>query len=243
MVCGEVGHCEKFCPVCPAPAVSKFALRVSPPAPAGALLRRHRPCVDVHGEHVVITPRGPSGRKELAILDPIACLRIKASDRTFSVEAREGDVYLLCSDGLTTMVDVETLLRTTDGAETLTQAARELIRAANRAGGEDNITVIVAEMDGEGLHETVLNERMTRTLQSISEFNFRTGGGYAPAGHGKPTVTLGAEQQETGPVTPKVFPVGSRETSEFDSTHSLASSTPAPSDASAPESDESKDSR
>ncbi|MEZ5100347.1 MAG: Stp1/IreP family PP2C-type Ser/Thr phosphatase [Thermoleophilia bacterium] len=62
---------------------------------------------------------------------------------TFAVEAREGDVYLLCSDGLTTMVGSETLLRATHDAESLPHAARELIRAANRAGGEDNITVVL----------------------------------------------------------------------------------------------------
>ena len=62
---------------------------------------------------------------------------------TFSVEAHEGDVFLLCSDGLTTMVDDEEILRTIEASsDDLERAARELVALANRGGGEDNITVV-----------------------------------------------------------------------------------------------------
>nr|MDP8944165.1 Stp1/IreP family PP2C-type Ser/Thr phosphatase [Actinomycetota bacterium] len=62
---------------------------------------------------------------------------------TFTCAAQDGDVYLLCSDGLTGMVsedDVAAILRE---SPSLDQGARALVDAANRAGGKDNITVVL----------------------------------------------------------------------------------------------------
>ncbi len=66
---------------------------------------------------------------------------------TFSVETEAGDLYLICSDGLSDMVDRETIERILrDGRPDLDGAARALVQAANRAGGEDNITAILFEL-------------------------------------------------------------------------------------------------
>jgi PPM family protein phosphatase len=66
---------------------------------------------------------------------------------TFSVETQAGDVYLICSDGLSDMVDAEAIERIVrDGREDLDGVARALVHAANRAGGEDNITAILFEL-------------------------------------------------------------------------------------------------
>ena len=65
----------------------------------------------------------------------------------FAVHAQAGDVFLICSDGLTTMVDDEeivTLLQRHHGD--LPRAAKALVAAANRHGGEDNITVVAFEI-------------------------------------------------------------------------------------------------
>jgi PPM family protein phosphatase len=68
---------------------------------------------------------------------------------TFSVAAKPGDVFLLCSDGLTSMVDDETILSEVErGRSDLRGAAKALVRAANRGGGEDNITVVFFEIIG-----------------------------------------------------------------------------------------------
>jgi protein phosphatase len=70
---------------------------------------------------------------------------------TFTVEAHPGDVFLLCSDGLTSMVGDETILEAVEGHRgDLDGAASELVRRANRAGGEDNITVVCFEIAEEG---------------------------------------------------------------------------------------------
>ena len=64
------------------------------------------------------------------------------------VVLREGDRVLLCSDGLHGLVDDGTIAAILSG-KSLRGAARELVRSAKGAGGDDNITVIVAQMDSE----------------------------------------------------------------------------------------------
>jgi protein phosphatase len=64
---------------------------------------------------------------------------------------RHGDVFLLCSDGLTSMVEEAQIARLLTSGRTLTQAGQALITAANEAGGRDNITVVlfrVEEIEG-----------------------------------------------------------------------------------------------
>ncbi|HYX89434.1 MAG TPA: Stp1/IreP family PP2C-type Ser/Thr phosphatase [Gaiellaceae bacterium] len=69
---------------------------------------------------------------------------------TFSIETRPGDLFLLCSDGLTSMVGDETILAEVErNRGDLRAAAKALVRAANRGGGEDNITVVFFEIAGD----------------------------------------------------------------------------------------------
>ena len=68
---------------------------------------------------------------------------------TYTLAGRDGDLFLICSDGLTSMIsddEVESILRSADSLE---QAADALVRAANQSGGKDNITVILFRL-GEG---------------------------------------------------------------------------------------------
>jgi protein phosphatase len=76
---------------------------------------------------------------------------------TFSVETKPGDLFLICSDGLTSMVDDETILEeVARNRHDLKSAAKALVRAANKGGGEDNITVVFFEIGGEDdLEQTV----------------------------------------------------------------------------------------
>jgi len=65
----------------------------------------------------------------------------------FSVAAEPGDVFLICSDGLSDMVDgeqIEAIMNT--HRSDLDAAAKALVQAANRAGGEDNITAILFDL-------------------------------------------------------------------------------------------------
>ncbi|MES2973110.1 MAG: Stp1/IreP family PP2C-type Ser/Thr phosphatase [Pseudomonadota bacterium] len=56
-----------------------------------------------------------------------------------------GDVYLMCSDGLSDMVDDEGIAVIMRGQGTLQQIAGQLIEAANAKGGRDNISVLLAQ--------------------------------------------------------------------------------------------------
>lgn len=59
---------------------------------------------------------------------------------------RDGDVYLLCSDGLTDMVGENRIVHIIDDAESLQDACRELVDAANERGGHDNVTVVLVQV-------------------------------------------------------------------------------------------------
>jgi protein phosphatase len=61
-------------------------------------------------------------------------------------EARLGDRYLLCSDGLSGVVSEETLHRTLAKVEDLNEVVLQLVELAIRGGGPDNITCIVADV-------------------------------------------------------------------------------------------------
>jgi PPM family protein phosphatase len=64
-----------------------------------------------------------------------------------TVPAQAGDVFVICSDGLTTMLDDERIGRILTRATSLNAAVRALVDEANRAGGRDNITVVAFQLD------------------------------------------------------------------------------------------------
>jgi serine/threonine protein phosphatase PrpC len=78
---------------------------------------------------------------------------------SFSVEVEPGDVILLCSDGLTTMVTDEEIVSIVRESKSLERAAKQLVKAANRRGGEDNVTVVLFALESsepEELEDTVV---------------------------------------------------------------------------------------
>jgi protein phosphatase len=64
-----------------------------------------------------------------------------------TVPAQGGDVFLICSDGLTTMLTDDQLARLLARATSMQSAVRALVDEANRAGGRDNITVIAFRLE------------------------------------------------------------------------------------------------
>ena len=75
---------------------------------------------------------------------------------TWSHPVRAGDIVLLCSDGLTSMISEERVAEALAGAPALEEAASRLIAEANAAGGRDNITVVLfrlEEVGGDGALE------------------------------------------------------------------------------------------
>ena len=71
---------------------------------------------------------------------------------TLTLEAAVGDLVLLCSDGLSAMVRDDEIAQVLRSAEGVPRAAAEaLVSAANAAGGEDNVTVVLFELVSEAL--------------------------------------------------------------------------------------------
>jgi PPM family protein phosphatase len=70
---------------------------------------------------------------------------------SFTIEAEEGDIFLICSDGLTDMVEDEEILELLHrNRDDLEKAVKALVSAANRGGGEDNVTAVAFRMTADG---------------------------------------------------------------------------------------------
>ncbi len=68
-----------------------------------------------------------------------------------SVDLRRGDVLVMCSDGLSGLVEPDDILEVVKAIDEPMEACRRLTEMACDRGGEDNITVIVARFEGDGL--------------------------------------------------------------------------------------------
>jgi len=67
---------------------------------------------------------------------------------THQHEVQPGDLYLLCSDGLSDMLDDGGIAQVLQACDSLETSSRALIDAANDAGGKDNISVILVRVSG-----------------------------------------------------------------------------------------------
>lgn len=65
---------------------------------------------------------------------------------TYEFSVKEGDIILLCSDGLTNMVDEEKILSIVWGENSFENLAQKLIKEAENAGGLDNITAVLIKL-------------------------------------------------------------------------------------------------
>lgn len=88
---------------------------------------------------------------------------------TRSFRARAGDVYLLCSDGLTTMVAEQELAAVLLAHPRLSDAGEALIAAANQAGGRDNITVVLLRLEQVDAADGSLVEEQATGAHAIAD--------------------------------------------------------------------------
>ena len=89
----------------------------------------------------------------------------------FSLQGQDRDIYLLCSDGLTSMVsDDEIASLLSASRDDLDEATKKLVAAANQAGGEDNISVVLFSLEGvepEPGQEQAAESENAKTLTEI----------------------------------------------------------------------------
>jgi protein phosphatase len=90
---------------------------------------------------------------------------VDVDTRTYS--ARAGDVVLLCSDGLTSMISEKQVAAVLNHEPDLDRAAEQLIAEANAAGGRDNITVVLFRL--EEVEGTVAGDGEQPTMVGMSQ--------------------------------------------------------------------------
>jgi protein phosphatase len=86
-----------------------------------------------------------------------------AQNEIYPVSARlaphKDDILMLCSDGLSNKVSAATMQKlVVESADNLSTACAELVKEANKNGGEDNITVVIAKLSGDNLPEPSSDE-------------------------------------------------------------------------------------
>ncbi len=75
---------------------------------------------------------------------------------TWNYPVKAGDVLLLCSDGLTSMLSEDQVAAVLNQADTIQHAAQRLIDEANEAGGRDNITVVLFRLEEVGAEQPTM---------------------------------------------------------------------------------------
>jgi serine/threonine protein phosphatase PrpC len=95
-----------------------------------------------------ITPEEADAHPQRSVITRALGTDSEVDVDTFTVPAESDDLFLICSDGLTTMVDNEQIRDLVTRAQDLEQAGKGLVKAANKAGGEDNITVVLFRLAG-----------------------------------------------------------------------------------------------
>ena len=87
---------------------------------------------------------------------------------TARIQIRQGDMLLLCSDGLSGKLRNEEIRQIVSDSKDLGAACQALVDEANNRGGEDNITVVLARFTGEELREAS-EDRITVELHPLEE--------------------------------------------------------------------------
>jgi protein phosphatase len=100
-----------------------------------------------------LTPEQAAEHPQRSIITRALGIEAQVEVDTWTLPGRAGDVVLLCSDGLTSMIDETTIASILRAESDLDRAGERLIHEANEAGGRDNITVVLfrlEDVDGGG---------------------------------------------------------------------------------------------
>ncbi len=84
-------------------------------------------------------------------------------------EIRKGDTVVVCSDGLSGQMTTEEIAKAVTENRDLVAACGALIDLANERGGPDNITAVVARLDGDGLREPDARESVGHEVYPLSD--------------------------------------------------------------------------
>ena len=99
----------------------------------------------------------------LQALGPEPSVRIDLTHQ----KLRQNDAIVLCTDGLSGLVKKEEIAAVVDTTPDLVEACKQLIDRANENGGPDNITVIIARLDGGGLGAVEIDDRVGHAVYAL----------------------------------------------------------------------------
>jgi serine/threonine protein phosphatase PrpC len=97
-----------------------------------------------------LTPEQAAEHPQRSIITRALGVEPEVEVDTWTFPGRAGDVVLLCSDGLTSMIDEARVRDVLAAEDDLDRAGERLIDAANEAGGRDNITVVLFRLEETG---------------------------------------------------------------------------------------------
>jgi protein phosphatase len=145
-----------------------------------------------------LTPEQAAGHPQRSIITRALGPEANVEVDTWTYPVRAGDILLLCSDGLTTMISEPRVAEILSEAGSLDGAADALIDAANEAGGRDNITVVLFRLqevgeDGQTQQPTMIGVPSPATTTALENA--------APdADHDEDRGTAGSAQTATATV-------------------------------------------
>ena len=113
-------------------------------------------------EEAAVHPRRHQLTRGVGVEDTIAV-------DVMSVHALRGDRLLLCSDGLSNELDSDTLARLASAPFTLEESVTQLIEAAKEAGGHDNISAVLLELDDINVASTPIQRTISSTTPPVAK--------------------------------------------------------------------------
>ncbi len=110
------------------------------------LLTKDHSLVEYMVETGAITREQAAGHPQKNVITRALGISPEVNADVFHVKTSEKSRFLMCSDGLTNMLSDEAIGKTAASCESLEVGVKTLVNQANEAGGNDNITVILAEV-------------------------------------------------------------------------------------------------
>jgi len=121
-----------------------------------------------------------------------------------TLDVHSGDRILLCTDGLTSMVENDAIERILKDEPDPQSAAEQLVSLANEAGGEDNITVVVVDFEqGDGASGAADGVTVASSPSAVGVFGEEGNGSAGPRTGAAAVGTTSVEEPPPAPIPPK----------------------------------------
>jgi len=136
-------------------------------------LTRDQSLVQFLVDHGALTPEAAKTSKRKNVLLQAVGIGEEVQTAIGRLKLRRKDRFLLCCDGLSNAIPDDELKSLLEGADPA-EVCRRMVELANERGGADNLTAIVAHVDGKGLEEPSPTETLSGTFEVLQSFTGAT---------------------------------------------------------------------